>query len=87
MQVIKVSVLVFSVFLIAVFIPNIYYYEKIYNDGGTQSIGSQSALAMAVVNIVGLVVAALMSVWMVVLLFNHSEDHRHYGGSHPVPFW
>lgn len=72
----NVSVSVFCILLIALFIPNIYYYENIYSNGGTSSMGKNSAMVMIVLNIIALIVSALILLWSSMKFF---EDHTSHG--------
>lgn len=63
------AVLIFCALAIAAFIPNIYYFENMYANGGTPHIGKTSCAFMMIVNIIGLILSAIILTWAVIRLF------------------
>jgi len=70
----NIAILAFTVSLLAILIPNIYFFEKIYNSGGTQNIGKHSALIMVVFNGLGTFLAFMFMIWAVVRMFSGKSE-------------
>ena len=62
----NVAVILLSALVLAVSIPNIYYYEQLYANGGTQNMGSHSCLFMTILNIAPLILSTIMGAWGVI---------------------
>ena len=61
---------VFCLFLIGETIVNIYYYNSLYNNGGTPHIGKTSSGIMFAFNILALVLEVCVFVWAVLNIFS-----------------
>lgn len=71
----NVATLILVAIVIGVCIPNVYYFEKLYNDGGTQSMGPHSCMLMLIINIILMLIAFCLAVWSVVRMFG-SDDSK-----------
>lgn len=56
--------------MIGISIPNIYYFESIYSNGGTPHIGKTSAAIMFAFNILSIVVESVFFIWAIIRIFS-----------------
>lgn len=62
--------------LIAQTVPNIYFYQNLYNGGGTPTIGKTSAGVMLAFNILALVAEVCLLVWSVIRIFTDKHHKK-----------
>jgi hypothetical protein len=66
----NVAVILFCTTLIALIIPNIYYFENLHSNGGSQSVNKHSSLIMIIANITGLLLVFGILVWAIIRVFS-----------------
>lgn len=65
----NIGVIIFTIAIMGVLIPNIFYFEQIYNSEGTQNMGKHSAIVMVLLNSLALFFDFLILLWAVIRFF------------------